>query len=161
LLATLVEEFKNGQGFKQLYEDYGAPTKKGVGQVRQELKCVEEGGEDCEAKSNPGKAKANIKGEVTLVNGDGTITVQLKNGSSVEVFPAAGETFDESMAGKSVQVQGTYNEDGSVQADWVKVTGAGGKPNSSSDKNGKANGKNKEDKPGKGNNKPGKGNNKP
>jgi hypothetical protein len=145
-LTTLVEEFKSGQGFKQLYEDYGAPTKRGVGQVKQELKCEESGGEDCESKGKPGKA--NFSGEVISLNEDGTITVLLKNGLSVIVFPPSGETFDESLVGKSVQVKGTYNTDGSVQADSVKLIGAGGKPDKSNNKN-----KN-EGKPGKGKNKP-------
>jgi len=144
-LTTLVEEFKSGQGFKQIYEDYGTPTKRGVGQVRQELKCEESGGEDCESKGKP--SKANFNGEVISVNGDGTITVQLKNGSSVIVFPPDGETFDESFVGKSVQVKGTYNPDGSVQADSVKLLGAGGKPE-------KSDSKDKKDNPGKGNDKP-------
>jgi hypothetical protein len=60
-LTTLVEEFKNGQGFKQIYEDYGDPDKKGVGQVKQELKCVENGGEDCSSAKGNGKGKGKDK----------------------------------------------------------------------------------------------------
>jgi hypothetical protein len=56
-LAQLVDEFKNGQGFKQLYEDYGDATKKGVGHVKQELKCVENGGENCDSVHGNGKGK--------------------------------------------------------------------------------------------------------
>jgi hypothetical protein len=56
-LADLVAEFKNGQGFKQLYEDYGHPTAKGVGHIKQEMKCVEDGGVDCTNNHGKGKNK--------------------------------------------------------------------------------------------------------
>jgi hypothetical protein len=60
-LSTLVDEFKNGQGFKQLYEDYGNSTKKGVGHVKQELKCADNGGDNCDSlhgnSNNNGKGK--------------------------------------------------------------------------------------------------------
>jgi hypothetical protein len=67
------------------------------------------------------QGKANFNGEVTQVNGDGTLTIELNDGSTVTVHPAAGETFDSSLVGTMVHVKGTYNTDGSVQADWVKA----------------------------------------
>jgi hypothetical protein len=68
--------------------------------------------------------KANFNGEVTQVNADGSLTVLLNDGSSVIVYPTAGESFDASLVGTTVHVKGTYNTDGSVQADWVKPVGS-------------------------------------
>jgi hypothetical protein len=70
------------------------------------------------------QGKANIRGEVTSVNADGTITVTLADSSSVIVHPAAGETFDLSMLHTMVHVKGDHNTDGSIQADWVKPADA-------------------------------------
>jgi len=70
------------------------------------------------------QGKANFNGEVTQVNADGSLTVLLKDGSSVIVYPAPGETFDPSLVGTNVHVKGTFNTDGSVQSDWIKPVGA-------------------------------------
>jgi hypothetical protein len=70
------------------------------------------------------QGKANFNGEVIQVNADGTLNVQLQDGTIVTVHPAAGETFDPSLVGTMVHVKGTYNTDGSVQADWVKAVGS-------------------------------------
>lgn len=51
-LSDLVNEWKTGHSFKDLYDEYGNPTKLGVGHVKQELKCVENGGEDCAASND-------------------------------------------------------------------------------------------------------------
>lgn len=87
--------------------------------------------------------KANLNGEVTSFNGDGTLTVQLKDGSSVIVHPAPGETFDAGMVGSSVHVKGAYNGDGSVQADWVKSVGADTGDDDEGEDNSNAQGKGK------------------
>jgi hypothetical protein len=71
------------------------------------------------------QGKANVQGEVTSVNADGSITVQLQDGSSVTVYPPAGETFDPNLFGTMVHVKGDYNADDSIiQADWVKPADA-------------------------------------
>jgi hypothetical protein len=70
------------------------------------------------------QGKANIKGVVTSVNTDGTITVTLSDGSSITVHPPAGETYDASLVGTMVHVKGDHNTDGSIQADWVKPADA-------------------------------------
>lgn len=67
-LSDLVNEWKTGHSFKDLYDEYGNPTKLGVGHVKQELKCVENGGEDCAAKNDhsshgKGKDKDNNPGK--------------------------------------------------------------------------------------------------
>jgi hypothetical protein len=65
-LSDLVNEWKTGHSFKDLYDEYGNPTKLGVGHVKQELKCVENGGEDCAAKndhSSHGNGKDNNPGK--------------------------------------------------------------------------------------------------
>ncbi len=56
-LTDLVAMFKAGQGFKQLYEDYGHPTAHGVGHIKQEMKCVDAGGVDCTNNHGKGKDK--------------------------------------------------------------------------------------------------------
>jgi hypothetical protein len=90
------------------------------------------------------QGKANIQGEVTSVNGDGTITVTLADNSSVVVHPAAGETFDASMLNTMVHVKGDHNTDGSIQADWVKPAGAADDDDDDGNGNGKGKGKGQE-----------------
>jgi len=62
-LGDLVGEFKDGQGFKELYEKYGHPSAHGVGHVKQEMKCVEAGGVDCTNNHGKGKNKEGKPGK--------------------------------------------------------------------------------------------------
>ena len=62
-LGDLVGEFKDGQGFKELYEKYGHPSAHGVGHIKQEMKCVEAGGVDCTNNHGKGKNKEGKPGK--------------------------------------------------------------------------------------------------
>ncbi|MGD8458595.1 MAG: hypothetical protein PVF83_19635 [Anaerolineales bacterium] len=92
--------------------------------------------------------KVNINGEVVEVNGDGSLTVLLKDDSNVIVFPAVGETFDASLISTTIHVRGNYNSDGSIQSEWVKTAGeedeVDNEDNDKSDPQGKGKGLEKE-----------------
>ena len=90
------------------------------------------------------QGKANVQGEVMSLNADGSITVLVKDGSSVTVYPPAGETFDPSLVGTMVHVKGDHNTDGSIQADWVKPAGADDDADDDDDGAGQGKGKGQE-----------------
>jgi len=66
--------------------------------------------------------KVNIKGEVLSVE-DGTITVETTKGETLTIILPEGFDID-LQVGAIVLVKGTVNDDGSIQANFVKEVGA-------------------------------------
>ena len=68
-----------------------------------------------------------VFGEVTEINEDAlTITIETEDGETLIVLVPDGFDFTAIEVGSNVKVRGEELEDGSIDADWVKIVEADG-----------------------------------
>ena len=78
------------------------------------------------------KDKINIKGQV-VSSAEGTLKVQSNKGETFEVLVPAGFDMSAIQTGVSVLIKGKIMQDGSIQADSIKLVGKGNQETDGSD----------------------------